>query len=254
MKIIAEIGSNWKTYSDLYIGIDKAKDAGADAVKFQMFSGKELYGFDVESLDTFALDISQIKSLKSYADDAGVEFMCSAFSIRGYRHINKLVQTHKIASSEAHWPGLVKEVLSFNKPTIISTGGLSRCQIRDIVEMAKGKNLTLLYCDPTYPSNKGVNMVLKGMEILSNYGVDIGLSDHSLDVTLDDSILSDCSVIEKHYNPFGLTGTPDAGHSLDHAQFTAFVEHCRSAGTWFTENKHARVKTSKGWYRPHFKG
>jgi len=252
MKIIAEIGSNWKVYSDLCMGIEKAKLAGADAVKFQHFTSKELYGTEHPEIDKYALKIQTIEKLKKYADDVGIEFMCSAFSKQGYRRINKLVKTHKIASSEANWIGLVKTVLRFGKPTIISTGGVNALGLRNIVKAGLWRDITLLYCDPSYPSHKSEMAIRNGLLDLIFLGTDIGLSDHRSSATMPPEILIDCSVVEKHYNPFDLVGTPDAGHSLNHEEFTEFVTNCREAETSFTYNKHARVKTKQGWYRPYF--
>ena len=81
--IIAEIASNWE--GDLKIAkeiIKKSKEAGADAVKFQMWRAKDLYS-ESHPLWKFIkkseLKYEVVKKLKKICDDFNIEFFCSAF-------------------------------------------------------------------------------------------------------------------------------------------------------------------------------
>ena len=253
MKIIAEVGSNWNDLEDLGKSVYMAKEDGADAVKFQYFTAKELYGFDVQSVDRYHVPLNVLQLLKATCNDAGIEFMCTAFSEQGYQQINHLVDTHKIASSESHDMRLVSCVLAHHKPTILSTGGLSFSRIARIIDMwntMKHTELTLLYCDPTYPSHKWSGDILEGIMALQRYGVDVGLSDHSTSTKWSTEIMGRLYVIEKHYNPLGFDNTPDAGHSLGRDNFRELVKNLRNSPTFYTDNPHKRVKTPVGYYRP----
>lgn len=265
MKVIAEVGSNWKNSAgqswreddDLFRAVEYAKEDGADAVKFQHFTSMELYGENVPAIDEYSVGIRRLEALKKHADEVGIEFMCSAFSLKGYGEINLLVKTHKIASSECNWFELVKYVLTFEKDTIISVGGLSRSGVkRNVIEWSLVENpgdLTLLYCDPTYPSLKTPGDVVEGIKALEKYGVDVGLSDHTNDIYHPDSIKRRISVIEKHYNPLEYTSTPDAGHSLSRREFKQFALSCKSTVSHHTVNPHMRKPMNGGMFRPRFK-
>lgn len=253
MKIIAELGSNWKKEEDLYKAVELAKEDGADAIKFQYFTSKELYGFEVPAVDKYSVPFEWLVKARQIADEVGIEFMCTAFSFEGYDKIDPLVKTHKIASSEASWFSLVNYVVNSGKPTYLSTGGLSYSYLKDLIECVDKRKLTLLYCDPTYPSYKECHDVQVGIERLLSYGVDIGYSDHTTDLGYNPNVIKHVSVIEKHYNPFSYEDTPDASHSLDLDKFKYFIQDMRGFTTYLTTNPHQRVQNSDGeWFRPYY--
>ena len=81
--IVAEIASNWEgSISKATKLIQESKNAGADAVKFQMWRANDLYNnknpnwnFIKKSEITF----EKAKKLKQIADKIQIEFFCSAF-------------------------------------------------------------------------------------------------------------------------------------------------------------------------------
>jgi len=81
--IIAEIGSNWE--GNLNIAkkiILECKNAGADAVKFQMWRAKDLYSEthpDWTTIQKSELTFKKAEKIKKISDNLGIEFMCSAF-------------------------------------------------------------------------------------------------------------------------------------------------------------------------------
>jgi sialic acid synthase SpsE len=256
MKLIAEVGSNWRTYDDLFKSVEMAKEDGADAIKFQYFTGEELYGQTVSAVDKYSVPLTALKQLKQICRHYDIEFMCSAFSLQGYKDIDPLVETHKVASSEATWPHVINTVLEMRKDVVVSVGGLSRSQIKKIVlnwDKFSCHNLTLLYCDPTYPSTKSQRDVVEGVKSLLTYNVDVGLSDHSRLIYWPVEVLGYLHVYEKHYNPLDLSDTPDAPHSATREQFVALARQCRNSPTIYTYNPHQR-RENLNWFRPYFPG
>ena len=87
--IIAEIASNHDTI--LYRAKDliyRAKEAGADAVKFQLFRADSLAKH--RSAETYwstykanEMPDSWLPILKNFADDLGVDFLCTAYDAWG---------------------------------------------------------------------------------------------------------------------------------------------------------------------------
>ena len=97
--IIAEIGSNWISLQGCIDSIWQAKECGADAVKFQMFTHEELYG--VPGDDTFDLPRGFISELAQHCKAIDIDFMCTAFTADGVKFIDPFVKMHKVASSSA---------------------------------------------------------------------------------------------------------------------------------------------------------
>lgn len=224
MKIIAEIGSNWKNINDCLKSIRLAKQAGADIVKFQFFSELDLYGSG-SSLRQF--DEGELKELKTECDKNNIEFMCTAFSPEGYLIVDKYVSIHKIASSEATSPDILDCVNSFKKPVIISTGGMSFSQIKVSVDRLKNvDNLTIMYCVGDYPA-KIIDFCF--MESIRNVfkSRHLGYSDHSIDVLIIPAMARDKGAVylEKHANFCGYQDTDDAPHSLNYDEFRMMVEN-----------------------------
>lgn len=232
--IIAEIGSNWRDFNDCKESVSVARRCGADAVKFQAFTGKALYGCDSDL--GYQLPLEWLPKLKEKADAEGIDFMCTAFSPELLDAVNPHVSVHKIASSDVSYVDLLQRVNSKGKPVILSTGGSSLSDIKLALEYLPDVQVYLLYCVSAYPA-KNVN--LYGLEKLAQvFNLPIGYSCHTQDYTtaVNAARFHKARVIEKHLKiPFGdsLTGdhdpnTPDSGHSLLPDEFKLMVDHIRA--------------------------
>jgi N,N'-diacetyllegionaminate synthase len=149
MEVIAEVGSNFKTHDDCMRSVMAARRAGADAVKFQLFTGQDLFG------PTYAGDRGCFVSVPELAKEAefqGIEFMCTAFSPDGYRSIDPYVRRHKVASSEITDLSILEAVNSLKKPVILSTGGAGGDDIDRALNALKDVPVTILYCVVEYPA------------------------------------------------------------------------------------------------------
>lgn len=221
MKIIAEIGSNWKTIFDCYHSIAVAAKSGADFAKFQFFSEKDLYGVGSTSRQ-FSED--QLLELNNQAKQNKIGFMCTAFSPEGYRIIDRFVEIHKIASAEATSPDILSTVNSFKKPVLLSTGGLSFDQIEQAVAKLSDCFVTVLFCVADYPA-KIIEFPI--LTELASRGFNVGYSDHSIDVLNIPKIAKSLGAtwIEKHVNFLEYQDTPDAGHSLNELEFKMMVDN-----------------------------
>ena len=88
--IIADIGSNHR--DDLGLAkaqIASAKEAGIDAVKFQFYTHRALYGFEGKA--EYEMPVSWLEPLASHCRSHDIDFMCSAFSVVGYRLVDPFV-------------------------------------------------------------------------------------------------------------------------------------------------------------------
>ena len=231
--IIAEVGSNWTTFAEAKDAIRFAKNAGAHAVKFQLFDVGGLYGINkigsphptIQNIDQYAIsNLDWIPKFKEKADAVGIEFMCSAFSTELYDFVDQYVEVHKIASSELTHPDILEKVKSFGKPILLSCGASSKGDIEHALKILGGAKVVLMYCVAAYPATQYNLFYMQDLK--ESFDVPIGLSDHSLDVfytSLSAHHHFDAIAIEKHVN-FTEHHTPDSGHSLSHKDFVLMCE------------------------------
>ena len=219
--IIAEVGSNFTCFDDCKDSIAKAKACGADAVKFQAFDRKSLYGSQGEMPGSLPMDWIPRLSLKAKA--CGIEFMCSAFSPELVEAVNPYTNVHKVASAELTHLRILEKVRSLGKPVILSTGASGESDIRGALEVLSGVPVILLYCVAAYPARVIDLGVIAQME--RTFGVPVGFSDHSESATVIPQRAAELGacVIEKHVNFVGAT-SPDSPHSLSTDEFKLMVE------------------------------
>ncbi len=234
--IIAEVGSNWHSQADCLESISMAKACGADAVKFQLFTQAELYGFPADSDQGGAWELPQewLSLLAARAEAVGIDFMCSAFSIEGYQAVDPYVKAHKIASSEFNHLPLVRQVVKFGKPVITSCGGSDWTTIRRMMAGEYPRERTvLMYCNAAYPSVTHDLDELARLESFLQGGVRLGYSDHSIDTS--SAVVAyekyQVSVIEKHFRLDRISGTPDSPHSIDESALRKLVARIRKGRT-----------------------
>lgn len=227
IKVIAEVGSNWRTLDDCKMSIRLAKEAGANACKFQFFNHDELYG-DGKGLDKIGtspyMPSDWLWQLKHECDNHRIEFMCTAFSPQGYSKINYMIQNHKIASAELTDVNILNTVNKLKKPVYLSTAGSHmQIEIKNALLYLTDCPVTIMFCVGDYPARIVDFRKLDQMMEYFGSGYDYGFSDHSLDV-LNLPMLAKqrgCKVIEKHVNFTFHQDTPDAAHSLNFEEFKA---------------------------------
>jgi N-acetylneuraminate synthase len=253
--IIAEAGSNWKTDGEgksleraLFM-IDSAKEAGADAVKFQMFRSKDTYVAHAGVSDYLAAngirqDISElmrslemsekmIGQLAAYCREAGIEFMTSVFSERDFALIDPLVKRHKMASYEISHLRLLECAARSGKPLILSTGASSVSDIDWAVDqfyLNGGKKLTLMQCTAKYPAPPSSINLRVIPWIKSRYQTPAGLSDHSRDPLIAPlgAVALGAAVIEKHFTLDRNFPGPDHSYAIEPVELKQMISAIRT--------------------------
>tara|TARA_A100001011_G_C14256735_1_gene820404 strand:+ start:180 stop:1169 length:990 start_codon:yes stop_codon:yes gene_type:complete len=208
--IIAEIGNNHEgSFQNAIKLIDKASEAKADAVKFQTFdtnlyiseSNKERF----EKLREFELSKEEFEKLSVYSKKKGLKFISTPFDIPSAQFLSQIVDYIKIASGDNNFFALINKVLSFNKPTLISTGLINSLEIKELLDFIDGNNfnidlLTLLHCVSDYPvENDSAN--LSSIKFLrDNFDISVGYSDHTQGIeACIASVSLGAKVLEKHF-------------------------------------------------------
>lgn len=234
--IIAEVGSNWLTIEDCLFSIRAAKSCKADAVKFQLFTHKDLYGEEKSGENTKELPRQWIPALAQEAKNQDIEFMCTAFSPDGLKFIDPFVNLHKIASAEMTHVRLLEAAKETGKPVILSTGAHNRQDIKRSLKYLDRERTILMYCVAAYPARQ---IFLESINILRDeFQVPVGYSDHSTDAICIPRMAyaHGACVIEKHVNFVGIS-SPDSDHSLSLSDFKDMIRYIDKPRNDFTTNK-----------------
>lgn len=177
--------------------IDLAKECGADAIKFQThiaaeestarepwrkrFSHQDESRYDYWRRMEFTF--AQWQVLKRHADEVGIAFISSPFSVKACEWLRELgMRTWKIASGEVHNRELMDWILATGDPIILSSGlSLGDESRRMMAELRGGaRQVAFLHCTtqyPTPPSQVGLNVFSEFKREFED--IPVGLSDHS---------------------------------------------------------------------------
>ena len=152
--------------------IDAAKEAGADAVKFQThFADEEStldepfrVKFSKQDETRFAywkrmeFTEEQWAGLAAHAREIGIGFLSSAFSHRAVELLERLgMPAWKIASGEVASDALLDRIAAAGKPVLMSTGMSGYAEIETTLGRLRqaGVPVALLQCTSRYPTSLG---------------------------------------------------------------------------------------------------
>ncbi len=230
--VIAEIGSNFNQNLDTAKRlIDVAVEAGANAVKFQLFRANFLYPNGGELHDIFKsieLDPDWVPLLERHATERDIHFMASAFDVDSIDVLEAAkVPAHKIASSETTNLGFVHYVASTGKPVIISTGMCDMVDVEEAVNVCLGAGndqVMLLQCGAMYPlpvENANLKVI---PSFASRFKCPVGFSDHTLgQVAAATAVGLGATVFEKHFTLDRASSGPDHFYALEPQELKAYV-------------------------------
>ncbi len=237
--IIAEIGINHNgSFSDAENLIASAKEAGADAVKFQTYITEKRVAKDspiFEILKQCELPFDKQEKLFQIARDADIIPFSTPFD---YESIDFLESIHnsiyKIASFDSVNKQLLRKVGETGKPIIMSTGMTSLEELGQAWtalggrEDGTGCELALLHCVSSYPTpadeaNLSMIPLLKSL-----HGGPVGYSDHTLGLEIPImAVAAGAQIIEKHFTLDTKTSGPDHAMSADPQTLKAMVSGIR---------------------------
>ncbi|GAA0083778.1 N,N'-diacetyllegionaminate synthase [Clostridium sp. CTA-7] len=249
--IIAEAGVNHNgSIENAMRLIDKAKDAGVDAVKFQTFKASNIVSKKAKKADyqikNTKSDNSQYEMLKKlelnhedhiflskYCREKNILFLSTAFDLDSIDILEELdVPLHKIPSGEITNLPYLEKIAKTGKPLIMSTGMSEIKEIEDAIRILKkngAKEITVLHCNTEYPTPFG-DVNLKAMKyIKEKLDVDIGYSDHTIGIEVPIAAAAlGASVIEKHFTLDKEMEGPDHKASLNPEELQMMVKSIRN--------------------------
>lgn len=196
--IVAEVGlAHDGSLGTAHAFIDAVATTGADAVKFQTHiaeaesSEHETFRVEFSYADATRYDYwqrtaftaEQWAGLKAHADDKGLLFLSSPFSLAAVELLETIgVPAWKVASGEMSSLRMLRAMAATGKPLIVSTGMAGHAEVDRLVgrlqELCPDR-YTLLQCTTRYPTPAdavGLNVM---EDYARRYGCPVGLSDHS---------------------------------------------------------------------------
>mgnify|MGYP006281127631 CR=1 FL=1 len=251
--IIAEIGNNFNGNFNLAKkSIDKAKEAGADAVKFQTFKADEFVAdknlkFTYQTLEGEEITENQYdmfkrlelpnewhKTLFEYASSNGIDFFTSAADKNAVDLLIKLkVPAIKVASEDLINVNLLEHMASHKYPVILSTGMGNSYEIKNAVEIFKkynSHNLIIMHCVSQYPTPLN-HASLKRIKALSKaFNFPIGYSDHTEGWEAPMlSVAYGARIIEKHFTLDKSLPGPDHKMATNPEEFKELINMVKIA-------------------------
>lgn len=239
--VIAEVGINHEgEYSKAIQMIDAAVDAGADCIKFQChITGAEMIPTDMkpgEISDESLWDIikrcelteDEERSVKSYCEEKGIIYLCTPFSREASDRLELMgVNAFKIGSGECNNIPLLEHIAAKGKPMILSTGMNDLASVKKSVEAIKRHDcpLMLMHCTSMYPTPYDKVRLGAIGELISQFGLPVGLSDHSIGIyTCLGAVALNACALEKHFTITRDWPGPDVPISIEPNELAEMVK------------------------------
>ena len=246
--IIAEAGINHNGDIDIAKElILKAKESGADCIKFQTYKTENLIIKNQKTMTFFneikrcELTHSQFKDLKDFSIRNDIIFMSTPDDEESLEFLLTLsIPAIKIGSGEMNNLRFLELAAKSKKVILLSTGASTEEEIDKAFETVNksNKKIVLMHCISEYPADlRSLNLrFIKYMSF--KYKCMIGFSDHSTSLIAPVvAFLNGASVIEKHFTLDNEIEGPDHKFSLNPLSFRQMVKNIKEAETAMGEEK-----------------
>jgi sialic acid synthase SpsE len=230
-----------------------AKEAGAEAAKFQNFRAPQIvsdYGFrhmdgQVSHQAAWKKSVFQVYSeasipfewtpvLKEVCDEVGIDFFSAPYDFEAIDMLDQYVQMYKAGSGEIDWIEALERMASKGKPFFVATGAADIGEVQQAVHaiLKVNRQLVLMQCNTNYTASPD-NYDHLHLNVLNTYAtmfpeVILGLSDHnhSLAPVLG-AVTLGARVIERHFTDSNEREGPDHKFAMNPQQWASMVEETR---------------------------
>lgn len=230
-----------------------AKEAGADAAKFQHFQAPKIvseYGFthmnaQVSHQAKWKKSVTQVYAeasvswdwtpiLKEECDRVGIDFFTSPYDFDSIEHVDPYVPAYKIGSGEIDWIEAMERMAGKGKPVIIATGAASIGEVQKAVHAILKINpqLCVMQCNTNYTASPE-NYDFIHLNVLKTYAamfpqVVLGLSDHTHgNATVLGAVTLGARMVERHFTDSNDREGPDHKFALNPQAWANMVEETR---------------------------
>jgi N,N'-diacetyllegionaminate synthase len=232
--------------------IDVAVDAGADLVKFQTFSAKNVvtrlapkadYQYNTtdknesqyEMLKKLELSEDIHRKLFMHSQKQGIEFFSTGFDAESVDMLIRLGQARfKVPSGEITNLPLLRHIGKQKKEVILSSGMSNLAEIANSIEIIENAGTTrdkisVLHCTTSYPVPTDEVNLLALKTIRDEFRVKVGYSDHTLGIEIPIAAVAlGAQVIEKHFTLDRNLPGPDHKASLEPRELQEMIRAIRN--------------------------
>jgi sialic acid synthase SpsE len=230
-----------------------AKEAGADAAKFQNFRAAKIvsdYGFKAlggqvshqaswkksvfEVYQDASLPFEWTPALVEECNKVGIDYFSSPYDFEAVDMLDPYVPAHKIGSGDITWNEMLVHIAGKGKPVILSTGASDIGEVQRAVHviLPVNRQLVILQCNTNYTASlENFNHI--HLNVLNTYRtmfpeLVIGLSDHtSGHATVLGAVALGARVIEKHFTDDTKRVGPDHPFSMTPKTWKDMVDRTR---------------------------
>ncbi len=250
--VIAEAGVNHNGKLSRAIEmVDAAAGAGADAIKFQVFSAERLASKDAPTaryqrcsddatsqrslLEGLELSFEDFREIRDHCKTRAITFLATPFGLEDVAVLEALkVDVIKTASTDLPNKRLLEAVSRVGSPLIVSTGASTVAEIHQSVDWLLRRvgpeRLILLHCVSSYPAPlESINLgAIRTMA--EAFSVPVGFSDHTQSVQTGGwAVAAGACVLEKHFTLDKTLDGPDHAMSLTPDDLKEYVSGARNA-------------------------
>ncbi len=230
-----------------------AKEAGADAAKFQNFQAPKIvsdYGFthmnaqvshqakwDKSVTEVYAgasIPFDWTPVLKETCDAVGIDYFSSPYDFEAIDMLDDYVPAYKIGSGDITWIEACERIASKGKPVLLATGASDIGDVQRAVHaiLAINPQLVLMQCNTNYTAADG-NFDNINLNVLKTYhdmypDLVLGLSDHTHGhATVLGAVALGARVVEKHFTDDNDRVGPDHPFAMNPQSWAEMVKATR---------------------------
>ncbi len=230
-----------------------AKQAGADAAKFQNFRAPEIvsdYGFRsmggqqshqskwrksvFEVYADYSIPFQWCEDLKATCDEVGIDYFSSPYDFDATDYLDPFVPAYKIGSGEITWPEALEHIARKGKPVLLATGASDIGDVQRAVRAILPINpqLVLMQCNTNYTASlenfKCINLLVLRTYHHMYPQLILGLSDHTHGhAAVLGAVALGARVVEKHFTDDTRRVGPDHLFAMDPDSWAKMVENTR---------------------------
>lgn len=230
-----------------------AKEAGAEAAKFQHFLARHIVsdrgfrslGGNLGHQARWSKSVYEIyrqyecprdwtETLAETCTRADIHFLTSPYDMEAIDAFAQIIPAYKIGSGDITWPEVLLRIASKGKPVLLATGASDMGEVERAVStiISRNRQLVLMQCNTNYTGSLE-NFRFVNLRVLQSFALRwpqmlLGLSDHTPGhAAVLGAVTLGARVVEKHFTDDTTRSGPDHAFSLTPKTWREMVDRTR---------------------------